>query len=826
MELLFVASGAALLAGCLICLGIGPRRPCDVATGAVAVTLALVVLLGKILLLLGIFRPVPVAVAATCCAAAAAGWLFISDRARARALQTLRTIRSGTRRIRFAPVGCIAVGAVLVLVGYEAAMGSRLPPASWDSLYYHLISVAEWVRTGHLVSPLPGLSRGNPVYIYFHADSFPKDDELTAAWFAVFTHNTQLVGLAQVVYAPLLFGGVYGICRHLDVRAGLAVVAAAIATFTPAVVQELATNYVDVAAAAAVLAAWQFLLSAFPATPVEEDPTAPKVRSLVLAGITFALAAGIKSTNLEYCLAGLIIAVGLCVRESRRLMRAARLAGLPEPALPRPGPCMVALAVPMIALGSFWYIRSWFVWGSPLWPIQLGPFPGAVSATQFTNVGGLQIPLPLRGDGGLLLILRSWAFPGLSLGDIWLYVLLPAIAVAIVIAVRRRRLMPVAAAVVPLFLLDMLSPGSWEPRFEIPMIGAGVVALALVCEAIATPASAAARGFVRAATRRDALASVPPPAAPVPAALLVGLLVPAGQRASLPPGSVPLPAAAASPGAVPADAAVPAGAVPAGAVPAATPALATVPPAAPAPASSAGHVRAATRAGEAGQRGGRAGRHGRPGRVSHRRPGASSRRLTSAGRRLAATGVSAVAITMAGTTAWATVNSMSDWQVAGTVRHTVRLLAEPESARQNLGPWQAFNAVNNLLTAPGAVAFFANNAPMFALPLAGMDFERAVVVLPPYQPVGIAGHSTTSSRKWLAQRLASVQRATASFGAMAAQMRRLHARYLFVPAGSLACLDLMVYTPAQLRLVSSLTEGPVFELTAEAAGQAGRQPAS
>lgn len=795
--MLIVASGAVLLAGCLVCLGIGPRRPCDIATGAVAVTLALVVLLGKILLLLGIFRPVPVAVAAACCAAAAAGWLAISDRARARALETVRRTRSGMLRIRFAPVGCIAVGAVLVLVGYEAAMGSRLPPVSWDSLYYHLISVAEWVRTGHLVPPLPGLSRHNPVYIYFHADSFPKDDELTAAWFAVFTHNTQLVGLAQVVYAPLLFGGVYGICRHLDVRAGLSVVAAAIATFTPAVVQELATNYVDVAAAAAVLAAWQFLLSAFPATPVEEDPTAPKVRSLVLAGITFALAAGIKSTNLEYCLAGLIIAVGLCVRESRRLMRAARQAGLPEPALPRPGPCIVALAVPMIALGSFWYIRSWFVWGSPLWPIQMGPFPGAVSATQFTSVGGLQIPLPLRNDGGLLLILRSWAFPGLSLGGIWLYVLLPAIAVTIVVAVRRRRLMPVAAAVVPLFLLDVLSPGSWEPRFEIPMIGAGAVALALVCEAIAAPASAAARSFLRATAGRDVLASVPPPAAPVPAALLVGLLVPSAPRAILPGGTGPLPPAA-------------------------------VPPATPLPASAAGHARTMTRAAEteAGPSGGRPGRHGRPaqGRAGHRKPGSPSGRLTSAGRRLAATGVSAIALTMAGTTAWATVNSMPDWQVAGTVRHTVRLLAEPQAVRQNLGPWQAFNAVNNMLTEPGAVAFFANSAPMFALPLAGMDFERGVVVLPPYQPAPIAGQSTANSRKWLARRLASVRKATASFAAVAAQMRRLHARYLFVPAGSPACLDLMVYMPSQLHLVSSLTEGPVFELTGQAAERPDRQP--
>jgi hypothetical protein len=726
VELLLLASGAALVAGFLICLGIGPRRTCDLVTGSVAVCLALVVLLGKLLLLVGIFRPVPVTIAAIAGAAAAGCWLAASHAARRRALTALGALRSSARQIRFAPVGCVAGLAVLTLVGYEAAMAVRLPPVSWDSLYYHLISVAEWVRTGHMVAPLPGLSRHNPVYIYFEADSAPKDDELTASWLTVFTHSAQLAGLAQVVYAPLLFGGVYGICRHLNVRAGLAAVGAAIVALTPAVVQELGTNYVDVAAAAAVLAAWSFMLSAFAASDRDEW-AAPWPPSLVLAGIAFGLAAGMKSTGLEYCAAGLAITFGLCVRETRRATRVARLAGQPEPMLQGTGRCITAIALPMVALGSFWYIRSWFVWGSPLWPVQFGPFPGAVSASQFTSVGGLQIPPALRDSSGLILIVRSWLFPALSLGDIWIAVLLPAITVVTALAFWRRRslLMPVLTTVAPLFVLDLISPGAWSPRFEIPMVAAGAIALALVCEAVAASAAATLPHLMHSPARRlraaEAQADATPAAAPARRA--------AGHRK-------------------------------------------------PAPAP--------------------------------RLAGFSG---IAFGRRVLAAALSVTGLALAGTTAWATANSMSDWQPAATVRGTLQLLKEPALARQNAGPWSGYNVMNAELAAPGAVAFFANSAPEFAFPLAGMDFRRGVVVLPPYTPAALAVSSTTRRSQHRAERVM-----TARFRTVAAQMRALGARYLFVAAGSLTWSELAEYTPAQLRLAFMLPDGPIYELKAAAHG--------
>jgi hypothetical protein len=669
-----VASAAVLAAGILICLGIGPRRRCDVVVGSCAVALALVPLLGKILLLLGQFRPAQVAAAAVSSAAAAAVWLAADRRARQRAGASLRLFLAAPR-VGFAPLAWIAAGAMLAAIGYEAYIGAKLPPVAWDSMYYHLISAAEWVRTGRFVAPLPGLSPGNSVYTYLAADSFPKDAELTMAWLGLFTHNTSLVQLTQVAYMPLLAGGTYGICRHLDVRPRWAIVAAALVTLTPPVLQEMGTDYVDLASAAPRIAAWEFLLAAFPAsTRLDEDPNGPKIRNLLLAGVCLGLSAGIKSTGVLVCVAAFLVIVGLCGRETKLRIRAAdTVPGAGYPPLPSVGRCVCAAAIPALFLGSFWYIRTWIVWGSPFWPISLGPFPGLVTGTTFTNVGGLQIPPQLRSYSGFMLILHSWITPGYSLGTVWVAVLLPAIVLATVLAVRRRRPMPVLAVIAPLFIITVFSPGAWVTRFSIPLVAVGAIALALVFEMI-------------------------------PREKIAGRLW-----------------------------------------------------------------------------------------------------------RVGAFAVGTATLGLAVSLAWTTLNSLQPWQVTNTVRQTLQLAARPESVRRDAGPWLDYNQMSAMMRAPGAVAFFSNSAPPFALPFAGLDFQREVVVLPPYTP----GAALTAAHEGGARpgnaRQDSIT-ATAAFDEAARQMRGFGARYLFVSVGSSAYKDLARQTPAQLRLFYTLGEGDVYVL--------------
>jgi hypothetical protein len=250
-------------------------------------------------------------------------------------------------------------------------------------------------------------------------------------------------------------------------------------------------------------------------------------------------------------------------------------------------------------------------------------------------------------------------------------VLLPAIAVVTVLAIRRRRPMPVLAVIGPLFIITLASPGAWVTRFSIPLVVAGAVALALVFEMI-------------------------------PREKIAGRLW-----------------------------------------------------------------------------------------------------------RVGAFAVGTVTLGLAVSLAWNTLNNLAPWQVTNTVQQTLKLAARPESVRRDAGPWQDYNQMSAMMRGPGAVAFFANSAPPFALPFAGLDFQREVVVLPPYTP----GAALTAALARGPRRGEDLIAATAAFDPAARQMRGFGAKYLFVADGSSAYKDLASQTPAQLRLFYTLGEGDVYVLS-------------
>lgn len=500
--MLWFASIAVLFAGIMLSLGMGMRRRSDFVTGAIALSILIVVSLGKVLLLAGQFRPASVIAAALLCAGASAAWIAVSRAARQHAARTLRMF-ARRPRLRLAPpawVAAAAASAVTAVAGYFGYLACRFPPIAWDALYYHLISVSQWVRTGSLVSPIPGMhSRATDVLILAEADTFPKDTELVAAWFAVFTHDVRLVQLAQLVFLPLLFAGTYGICRHLGVRPGWSVVAASLPVLAPAVLNQVATNYVDVAQAAAVTAAWPFLLAAFPAAPDgldrTEGPARPRRRNLVMAGLCLGLAAGVKPTNLLFCAASLPVVVGLCAWRTRRTLAASTAGPVAGLDVPKPLRCCAAEAIPMLAVGSFWYLRTWLRWGSPTWPIAVGPFPGRSGAAAWAGGAALGNIPSWRGSPALVVLARDWAasLPALrpaglaayqAPGLTWLFVLLPAIiACAAIPAVRGRNLPGLLWVVAPFFLLVCASPGSWDARESILALVAGGVSLVLLLDA-------------------------------------------------------------------------------------------------------------------------------------------------------------------------------------------------------------------------------------------------------------------------------------------------------------------------------------------------------
>ncbi|MFL6077033.1 MAG: hypothetical protein ACJ73S_26870 [Mycobacteriales bacterium] len=477
-----------LATGCVVAVaGIGagalglPSRS-DTATAAALSGLTLVTVLTAGLGVARALRPWAVTVAAAGCLAVAGGWLLVSPAARERLGAAARDfrVRPAWPRGAVAWVAAVAGAAAAGEYAYRAWLAVRLPPVAADAVYYHLLSVSEWVRTGSLDRPVRGLAGGfGPGSSTFHlysvtpADAYPKDTELVAAWFATFTHDVSLTGLTQFGFGLLLVLAVYGLCRRLAVPPALAALAATAVALAPVVVVQVGTLYVDVARVAGPVAAWQFLLAAFPKAD-DAEPAPPRGRLLALAGLGLALGVGVKTTNLYFVPPAALIVGWYAVRRRAGTVR-----------------CLLALLVPVAVLGSFWYLRSWWWWGSPFWPVRAGPFHGVTSQADLVECPGkcwLPPSWRHRSDGELML--RSWALAlkayrgptGFEqrrggLGLAWLLVMLPALGLCA--ATARRHARAVVAVLLPVVVVTLIPHGRWSARYTLPLLVAGAVAVAV-----------------------------------------------------------------------------------------------------------------------------------------------------------------------------------------------------------------------------------------------------------------------------------------------------------------------------------------------------------
>ncbi|MFL6073469.1 MAG: hypothetical protein ACJ73S_08755 [Mycobacteriales bacterium] len=482
MLLLVVATLAVVLTACLAALLSGLDRRADLLTAAAALGLIEITVLVKVLGMARLFRPGATAVTTLLVLAAAAAGVAARPAARAR-LATGVAVARRPLGLCLSPVGVAAwllLAAVVGTYAVRAWLAVRLPPVAWDTMFYHVLSVATWVRTGSLDRPVSHLTAYHDYWSPRHAysitpaDAYPKDTETVGAFGAVFTHSMWPAMLAPFGFALLLGLAVYGLCVRLDAPRRWALLAAGLVLLTPAVLAQVGTLYVDIARIAAVVAAWQFLL-------------APGRVRYVLAGACLGLAAGIKTSNLAYVVLALLVVAVLAARAAGAGRRWRAVV-----------PPLLWTGVPALVLGSFWYLRSWYWWGSPVWPVGLGPFSGPVRPTELVDGPGRQwLPPSWQHTSDWVLMVRSWfgavhKYHGGApyeetrggLGLTWLLLLVVVLALVLVAVRVPRHRLPLLAVVLPLLAGSVTTEGRWAARYMIPLVVAGAVALAVLGPAI------------------------------------------------------------------------------------------------------------------------------------------------------------------------------------------------------------------------------------------------------------------------------------------------------------------------------------------------------
>ena len=243
-----------------------------------------------------------------------------------------------------------------------------LPLWAWDALSYHLPIVYDALQTGWL--------REVPTHVLY-VNGYPRHAELFFTYVRGLLPNDELFDLAQLPFALAAVVAIAALARRAGATFERAVVHGIAFLAIPLVSLQLATNYVDIAYAAALLHALYFV-------------TAPLSKArIACAALAIGLLLGIKPTAPP---AVALLSLVLLARSVR-----ARLIA----------PSFLALLVAALWGGES-YLRNLVLYGNPIWPIamKVGPIAleGPADGTPMFTLG---LPSPYVEYGWLRRLLVS-----------------------------------------------------------------------------------------------------------------------------------------------------------------------------------------------------------------------------------------------------------------------------------------------------------------------------------------------------------------------------------------------------------------------------------
>ncbi|MBI1319579.1 MAG: hypothetical protein GC168_11620 [Candidatus Hydrogenedens sp.] len=269
-------------------------------------------------------------------------------------------------------VGAITTAAVLLV-----------PTTSFDTLSYHLPSMATWVALGNLTM----------FDHYYYISLYPFGWELLGSMWFLATGSDSLVYLVNLMVWAYWALSLFALCRAIGATTGKALLSTVIAVTCPIAVLTLTGVYVDVPLAAFFTAALYFAIG------YHETRS---LRQLALFLVSFALICSVKMSGPVY---GVLIGAVLAGLELTRLPD--WRSWLPGASRLRADAKYIAalLGVAFVACG-YWYLRNLWNVGNPLGfvEVKIGSF------VLFPAEGPIEemVRDPARGS---LLNLFDWSSP-------------------------------------------------------------------------------------------------------------------------------------------------------------------------------------------------------------------------------------------------------------------------------------------------------------------------------------------------------------------------------------------------------------------------------
>jgi hypothetical protein len=393
----------------------------------------------------------------------------------------------GFYRIVRADIILLAIFSLLVIkICWLIFIGYLFPSYTWDSLSYHLPIVGNIMQSGAIME--------NPAN--FEIDTFinifPKNMELFFLWNVIFLKNMSITDLSQLLFLIVGILTTYSIAIKLDIKVRSALLSSMLFFFTPIVILQINTNYIDIAVSVLLLTVINYILYESPSFKNNLSSTLEmndRKIPIILAGVTAGILLGSKGSGPLFAI---IILSAIIVQEFIKYHKQI-YAKKPEGKFNLITDSVISYIIyfflPLIMLGSYWYIKNWMLYGNPVYPMEITVFDITLFKGLFKKMRD-PVPILIENSTYLSRLFHVWMEKvefylydsRLSgFGPLWTILLLPSMVFAFIISAIKKRYNWLFICIL-LIITFAVHPRNWTTRYTIFMVSLGALSYGFVID--------------------------------------------------------------------------------------------------------------------------------------------------------------------------------------------------------------------------------------------------------------------------------------------------------------------------------------------------------
>ncbi|KPK03057.1 MAG: hypothetical protein AMK71_00145 [Nitrospira bacterium SG8_35_4] len=361
-------------------------------------------------------------------------------------------------------------------------LGYLFPSYTWDALWYHLPIVGYIMQDGAI------RDIANHSFINQWINMFPKNIELLFLWNIIFLDSDIIVDLTQLTFTIIGIVSVYSIAMKLGIQRNYALYASLLFFFTPIMVLQSTTNYVDVAIAVLFIIAVNFIIRNYRKSQsgnrAEGGVKEQRVYALCLAGLATGILLGSKSSGPLFV--G-ILSLVIMIQELTARAGSLKAVTMNQNSVLTKSLKLYVLyfLVPLLLLGSYWYMKNWIVNSNPVYPMQISVFGTTIFKGLYKGI----VEPPPEIINRLSYVTRPlyvwleniqyYLYDSRlgGLGPIWFILFLPGILFSILYSLAKKKYDFLLVSAIFIFTF-LLYPRNWTPRYVIFIVGFGALSFA------------------------------------------------------------------------------------------------------------------------------------------------------------------------------------------------------------------------------------------------------------------------------------------------------------------------------------------------------------